>query len=288
MRHAHAWRLAIAMMIGAPFSSSAQAPSTTLAEVLRVSSYADAGEGTLRAAIERSNAAPGRIDRDPRHRQRSLRDQAGVRAAPDQGPGDDRRERVEIAGELIAIDGSGYIESKGMETCPGADAGQYGANIRTTALPGLALVDTQGVDIGGLEIRKFCIGILIHRASGNVVHDNRIVGNRGGAGVMLTGDDGSGNPTAGTTVHNKVLRNVFVDNGDGLELTRGAAFNRSPTTCSARRPMRRNRRRASRSCWATTTRWSATASRAIPTASRSTAATATPSRATYSLATRSG
>jgi len=76
-----------------------------------------------------------------------------------------------------------------------------------------------------LEIRNFCIGVLIHRSSGNFVHDNRIVGNRGGAGVMLTGDDGNGNPTATTTVHNKVQRNDFLDNGDGLELTRGAAFN---------------------------------------------------------------
>jgi 3-dehydroshikimate dehydratase len=76
-----------------------------------------------------------------------------------------------------------------------------------------------------LEIRKFCIGILINRASGNFIHDNRIVANRGGAGVMLTGDDGSGNPTATTTVQNKVLRNDFLDNGDGLELTRGAGFN---------------------------------------------------------------
>src|SRR5262249_38299620 len=64
-----------------------------------------------------------------------------------------------------------------------------------------------------------------HRGSGNSIHDNRIVGNRGGAGVMLTGDDGNGNPTATGTVHNKVQRNQFLDNGDGLELTRGAAFN---------------------------------------------------------------
>jgi 3-dehydroshikimate dehydratase len=42
---------------------------------------------------------------------------------------------------------------------------------------------------------------------------------------MLTGDDGNGNPTATTTVHNKVQRNEFLDNGDGLELTRGAACN---------------------------------------------------------------
>ena len=42
---------------------------------------------------------------------------------------------------------------------------------------------------------------------------------------MLTGDDAAGNPTATTTLHNRVLRNEFLDNGDGLELTRGAAFN---------------------------------------------------------------
>ena len=67
--------------------------------------------------------------------------------------------------------------------------------------------------------------MLIHRASGNSVEDSRIVGSRGGAGVMLTGDDGNGGSTATTTIHNKVQRNEFIDNGDGLELTRGAAFN---------------------------------------------------------------
>jgi 3-dehydroshikimate dehydratase len=129
------------------------------------------------------------------------------------------------SGEFIVLDGSGYIEDKGPQTCPGAVPGQYGTNVRTTTNPGLALVDTHGVEISGLEVRNFCIGVLIHRSSGNSIHDNRIVANRGGAGVMLTGDDGNGNPTATTTVHNKVLRNEFLDNGDGLELTRGAAFN---------------------------------------------------------------
>lgn len=42
---------------------------------------------------------------------------------------------------------------------------------------------------------------------------------------MLTGDDGKGQSTATTTVHNRIVRNVFLDNGDGLELTRGAAWN---------------------------------------------------------------
>ena len=97
--------------------------------------------------------------------------------------------------------------------------------MRTLTNPGLAIVDTQGVEIRGLEIRNFCIGVLIHRASGNVVEDSRIVASRGGAGVMLTGDDGNGGSTATTTIHNKVQRNEFIDNGDGLELTRGAAFN---------------------------------------------------------------
>jgi 3-dehydroshikimate dehydratase len=129
------------------------------------------------------------------------------------------------SGEFTVLDGSGYIEDKGPQTCPSTGPGPYGTNVRTTTNPGLAFVDTQGVEISGLEVRNFCIGVLIHRSSGNSIHDNRIVANRGGAGVMLTGDDGNGNPTATTTVHNKVLRNEFLDNGDGLELTRGAAFN---------------------------------------------------------------
>ena len=80
------------------------------------------------------------------------------------------------AGELVALDGSGFIEDKGQRTCAGATDGQFGANVRTTTNPGLAVVDTQGVEIRGLEIRNFCIGVLIHRASGNAVEDNRIVG----------------------------------------------------------------------------------------------------------------
>ncbi len=65
----------------------------------------------------------------------------------------------------------------------------------------------------------------MNRASNNLIQNNRIMHNYGGAGVMLTGDDGKGNPTATTTNNNKVLDNYFQDNGDGLELTRGAAFN---------------------------------------------------------------
>ena len=202
-------------------------PTPPAPEVLRVTRTADdSGEGSLRWAIERNNASPGRfrIEIAPDGPAPYVIKPASA-LPPIKGPVTIEGMAWKQSGDFVAIDGAGYIEDKGPQTCPGAVAGQFGTNIRTTTLPGFALVDTQGVDISGLEIRNFCIGVLIHRSSGNAVHDNRIVANRGGAGVMLTGDDGSGNPTPTTTIHNKVLRNEFLDNGDGLELTRGAAFN---------------------------------------------------------------
>ena len=200
-------------------------PTSPTPEVLRVTRTADDGEGSLRWAIERNNASPGRfrIEIAPDGPAPHVIKPASA-LPPIKGPVTIEGAAWKQTGDFLAIDGSGYIDDKGPQTCPGAVAGQFGTNIRTTTLPGLALVDTQGVDISGLEIRNFCIGVLIHRSSGSTIHDNRVVANRGGAGVMLTGDDGSGNSTA-ATVHNKVLRNEFVDNGDGLELTRGAAFN---------------------------------------------------------------
>jgi len=217
--------LAAIALWAVPTHAGAQSPPAP--EVLRVTRTADdGGEGSLRWAIERNNAAPGRlrIELDPPGTAPYVIKLASPLPAI-KGPVAIEGAPWKRSGEFVALDGSGYIEDKGPQTCPGTVAGQYGANVRTTTNPGLALVDTQGVEISGLEIRNFCIGVLIHRASGNAIHDNRIVGNRGGAGVMLTGDDGNGNPTATTTVHNKVQRNEFLDNGDGLELTRGAAFN---------------------------------------------------------------
>ena len=217
----------------APFALTTQAaaqtasPATPAIEVLRVTRTGDdSNEGSLRWAIERSNTAPGRfrIEIAPTGPAPHVIKPVSP-LPPIKGPVQIEGMAWRQTGDFIALDGSGIVEDKGLQTCPGAVAGQYGANVRTTTLPGLALVDTQGVDIGGLEIRNFCIGVLVHRSSGNVIHDNRVTANRGGAGVMLTGDDGNGNPTAGTTVHNKVLRNEFLNNGDGLELTRGAAFN---------------------------------------------------------------
>ena len=203
--------------------SAQSAGSRENGRVLRVTSSADDGTvGTLRWAIDTSNAtpAPERIE---------LAVDAAI--APDaplppiKGPVQIIGASWNRTGAYSVIDGSRYVADGGPESCPGATVGQHGANVRTMTLPGLQLVDTDDVEIAGVEIRRFCIGVLINRSTRVVIRDSRIVGNRGGAGVMLTGDDGQGNPTSTTTVHNKIFRNEFVDNGDGLELTRGAAFN---------------------------------------------------------------
>lgn len=218
----------LCLVLSAPVAhAQSPSPNVSTPEVLRVTSYADDGaEGTLRWAIETSNAAPGRyrIEILPVGRAPyviTLQSELPAIKGPVQIDG----AAWKATGDYIAIDGSGYITTPGPQACPGAVAGQYGTNVRTTTSPGLHAVDTSGIEISGLEIRRFCIGILLHRTSGAFIHDNRLVANRGGAGVMLTGDDGQGNPTATTTIHNRIARNDFLDNGDGLELTRGAAFN---------------------------------------------------------------
>jgi len=196
-------------------------------KVLQVNRYADDGQpGSLRWAIDTNNQNPGhyRIDiqavGQPPY---VIRPNSAL--PPIKGPVQITGQAWARDGQYIAIDGSAYLKGDGAHACPGALPGQFGTNVRTTTGPGLVLRDTQGVQLSGLEVRNFCIGILVNRASHNVIQDNRIIANKGGAGIMLTGDDGQGNPTATSTVNNKVLRNQLIDNGDGLELTRGAAFN---------------------------------------------------------------
>ncbi|HEX8029900.1 MAG TPA: right-handed parallel beta-helix repeat-containing protein [Vicinamibacterales bacterium] len=203
-----------------------QAPASVTARLLRVTSTADDGSaGTLRWAIESSNATPTQetIAIELRGRASAIALKSAL--PPVKGPVQIVGAAWKATGEYAVIDGAGYVPGGGAESCPGATPGQSGANVRTMTSPGLQLVDTANVEISGVEVRRFCIGILINRAIGVNIHDNRIAENRGGAGVMLTGDDGQGNPTSTTTIHNAVMRNEFVDNGDGLELTRGAAFN---------------------------------------------------------------
>jgi 3-dehydroshikimate dehydratase len=210
----------------APIVAARQAAPPS-ASVLRVTSSADDGNlGTLRWAIETSNATPERetIELDAERPESQVITLTSA-LPPIKGPVRIEGTAWRRTGRYVVIDGSGYIPAGGPESCPGATQGQYGANVRTMTSPGLRLIDTADVEIVGIEIRRFCIGILINRTTGVTIRDSRIAESRGGAGVMLTGDDGQGNPTSTTTIHNTVIRNEFVDNGDGLELTRGAAFN---------------------------------------------------------------
>lgn len=209
-----------------PLTATAAAPATALTTLV-VDRYADDQQpGSLRWAIERNNEQPGqfRIEIRPVGKAPYVIKPL-TPLPPIQGPVVLEGSAWARNGQFVAIDGSAYIIGDGTQACPGAVPGQFGTNVRTTTGPGLVLRDTQGVSIQGLEVRNFCIGILLNRASNNVIQDNRIIANKGGAGIMLTGDDGQGNPTATTTNNNKVLRNELIDNGDGLELTRGAAFN---------------------------------------------------------------
>ncbi|MGE8560433.1 MAG: NosD domain-containing protein [Acinetobacter sp.] len=198
------------------------------AETFTVNNYADDGaQGTLRWAIEQSNANPAQENEiliQPVGKAPYI-----IKANKPLPP---IKASVKImgtewakTGEYTVIDGSNYIKGEGAKACPGANPEQYGTNVRTTTLPGLVLQDVNGVTLKGLDVRRFCIGVLVNRSSNNLIQHNRFSNNYGGAGVMITGDDGKGNPTATTTNNNKVLDNIFQDNGDGLELTRGAAFN---------------------------------------------------------------
>jgi len=134
-----------------PIEAGAQSLSTPSPEVLRVTRTADdGGEGSLRWAIERNNTAPGRfrIEIAPAGQPPHVIKPVSLLPAI-KGPVVIEGAAWKRSGEFTVLDGSGYIEDKGSQTCPGAVPGQYGTNVRTTTNPGLALVDTQGVEISG-------------------------------------------------------------------------------------------------------------------------------------------
>jgi 3-dehydroshikimate dehydratase len=197
---------------------SATGPEVTVLKVDREAD--DDAQGSLRWAIATRNAEPGR------YRIEVSAPRIVLKSAlpPIKGPVTIEGAAFARSGGHNVVDGSGYLP-RDLKSCPGMVQGQYGTNVRTASNPGFALVDTKGVTLRGLEIRGFCIGVLILRTSNAVIADNLITRNIGGAGVMLSGDDGNGGSTSHTTLDNKVVRNTFLENGDGLELTRGAAFN---------------------------------------------------------------
>jgi len=148
--------------------------TATDVRVLRVTTPADDGrEGSLRWAIVSSNATP-----EPERIEIALGDSdrtITLKSAlpPLEGPVTLVGAAWERTGDYVVIDASGYIASGGPERCPGATPGQFGANVRTMTLPGLQIVDTTDVEVTGVEIRGFCIGMLVNRAKNAFIHDNR-------------------------------------------------------------------------------------------------------------------
>ena len=130
-------------------------------------------------------------------------------------------------------------------SCPAETGSGSGPNVRSLQKPGLAVIDSGGVDISGLEIRNFCIGIMLLRSRDNHIHRNVIHDMVGAAGIMVTGDagDAAGSITTGLSTNNVIEYNVVYDTGDGGECTRGSTnltyrhnlfFQSSPNTVSPR------------------------------------------------------
>ena len=133
-------QLGAVALLALPTQAFAQiaTPAPPIPELLRVTRTDDNGERSLRWAIERNNAAPGRfrIEIDPAGQAPYVIKPASA-LPPIKGPVQIEGAAWKRTGDFIAVDGSGYIEYKGMQTCPGAVPGQYGANVRTTTNPGL-------------------------------------------------------------------------------------------------------------------------------------------------------
>jgi hypothetical protein len=192
----------------------------------------DGSPGTLRWAILQANQSPGldKIEIEAGGN-RPLVIKTNSLLPTLQGPlvieGDQDwpRKSGHDQGPDVVIDGSNFIDTSTIQSCPAENANQFGPNARTFTNPGLAIVDTHDVEISGVEVRNFCIGIMVLRSKNNFIHHNRLFKNIGGAGVMFTGDDGAGGATSDLTVNNIASHNEFVDNGDGLELTRGSNQN---------------------------------------------------------------
>lgn len=190
----------------------------------------DGSEGTLRAAILKSNAEPGRyrivfvppstgdLVIKPTTLLPGIIGPAKLEG-PWRGTG---MPRVILDGSA-AIDLSVLVAPGLPRNCPGEIAGQYGPNARSLQGAGLKVRDSKNVEFSGFEVRNFCIGIMLHRSSNNYIHHMRFYNNRGTSGVLLTGDDETpaGGGIAGSVDGNVIEYNMFLNNSDGLDTSRG-------------------------------------------------------------------
>jgi 3-dehydroshikimate dehydratase len=219
------------LLAGCGMSVDEGSPETTTA--LTVNKAGDDGsEGTLRWAILRSNAEPGKfriVLTPPAGGGLVIKPSAQLPAIV--GPARIEGPWTGSGTPTVAVDGSAWLDltltplGVGIPSaCPGEVAGQFGPNTRSLRNAGLQVVDSRDVEITGFEVRNFCIGIMSLRSHDNFIHNMRLVGNLGAAGVLITGDDGSAaGGSAGNSTHNVLERNVFLNNTDGLDVARGSS-----------------------------------------------------------------
>ncbi|WP_394840427.1 right-handed parallel beta-helix repeat-containing protein [Pendulispora rubella] len=120
------------------------------------------------------------------------------------------------------MDGAHIVDGTTTASCPAENHAGSGPNVRSLQKPGLAVVDSGHVTVSGLEIRHFCMGVMLLRSHDNHIHHNVIHDMVGAAGIMITGDDGTaaGGSTKGLSTNNVIERNVIHDTGDGGEHAR--------------------------------------------------------------------
>ena len=207
------------------------------AAVLRVTTTNSEGAGSLRQAILDSNATPEAdtiefaIPGTGPHLIRPL----GQWLPAIKGPAVIRGRALANGDPAVVLDGSALVAPRTPDQCPGATVTYNaqtlqwettrimgtGPNVRGYFGAGLAVHDSRDVDISGLEVRNFCVGIAVVRSSNVSIHDVKIVDSHGAAGVIFTGDDGEAGSTA-LAFNNRLTNSVLLDNGDGFEFTRGA------------------------------------------------------------------
>jgi len=209
---------------------AATPPSSDPRTPLTVNKATDDGsEGTLRWAIQRSNASPGT------YRIALTAPAGGLLIKPSSelpalvGPALIEGPWKGEGSPTVAIDGAllydtNVLDASGNPTaCPGQTAG-VGANVRSLKNPGLSVVDSGSVKMSGFEVRNFCTGVMLLRSKDSVIRYLRFVNNRGAAGLLVTGDvgDQAGTFVAGSASNNVIEYNDFLNNSDSMDVVRGA------------------------------------------------------------------
>jgi 3-dehydroshikimate dehydratase len=197
------------------------AATITRADVFVVTSTADDGSpNTLRWAVGQNNAHPGANTIQVQPATTPFVIKLNSLLPPIIGPA-----IVTASGPGVALDGGNFIDGNDQASCPG-ETGGFGPNVRSLQKPGLAVVDSGNVEISNLEVRNFCIGILLLRSHDNHIHHNTVHHVSGAAGIAVTGDDGTpaGGATVGLSTRNLIEYNRLYETGDGMECTRGTTF----------------------------------------------------------------